>query len=156
MSKRGVTLTPHQQGAGALPDDFTIGTEEESVGHKGASHIVSPQILILTVVAFIFFLFSLVYDASPAQLSPLERRIRDEKVMERQSEHIRLEHKTQGAELQKLLGDVERQILVVSRAEGRGDRALAKQELRKLMLMDGGHANSPLYKFCVSRIKEHG
>jgi hypothetical protein len=157
MPTNRVTLTPHPPGADAQPRDFTIGDEDEAeVGPRQDPHIVSPKILIVTVVAVIFFLFSLVYDSAPPQLTALQRRVRDEKVMERQVGHFRNEHRADGAELQRLMASVEKQVLIVSRAEARGDKPLARQELLKLMRLDGDHSNSPLYRFCVSRIKEYG
>jgi tRNA A37 methylthiotransferase MiaB len=100
-------------------------------------------------------MFSMVYDTSSPQLTPLQKKLADERVIEKQMNYLKNVGRVNEAELQRTMISIERQVLVVSRADAAGDRALAKQELRKLMLIDGGHANSPLYRFCVSKIKEY-
>lgn len=154
MTSRGVSLGPPTPTKGTAQRPFVIGTEE-NVSVSRSSHFINPKILILTALGAVFFLFSLVYDPSSQQLTPLQKQIRDSKVMERQLNYLREVEKIDGSGLQRTMSAIERQILIVSRAEAKGDTLRAQQELLKLMVIDGGHANSPLYKFCVSKVKEY-
>jgi hypothetical protein len=118
-------------------------------------YLVDPKILIITGVAMIFFLFSMLYDSTPARLTPFLTLAKQEKVMEREVTVLRETHKIDAAELDQLTKAIEKQMQNVSQAEAVGDKARAKQEITKLMYITGGHADSPLYKFCVSRLKEY-
>lgn len=146
-----VTLGPPRPN---LAQKAFVFSSEDAAAILRPLHGINPKLLILTAVAVLFLFFSLVYDNSPQQLTPLQAKLKSEKVMEQEVAHLKSEHRLDASDLNSTMKVIEKQILVVSRAEARGDRESARQELRKLIMLDANHASSPLYKFCVTRIKE--
>lgn len=148
-----VTLGPPRP---SLAQRAFVFSSEEAAAILRPLNAINPKILILAALAVLFLLFSLIYDPSQPQLTPLQARLKSERVLEQEMDHLNSEHALNASEVTSRMRTIEKQILVISRAEARGDMELTRQELRKLMMLDVDHASSPLYKFCVARLKEHG
>lgn len=154
MPAKHVTLKNPRLKSNKSDVGFAIGPEEDAWSAR-KDYLINPRILILTGVGIVFFLFTMVYDPSPAKLTPFFTEIKDERVMEREIASLRSKHHLDDAELDRIIKAVEKQMQSVSQAEAVGDKSRAKLEMAKLMFINGGYADSPLYKFCVSRLKEY-
>jgi hypothetical protein len=94
--------------------------------------------------------------ASPSGLgpAPIEEQIKADKVLEEyQNYRARLLPDETPESVQAFMNLLQNQIHAVARGEALGNKPLAKQELGRLMLLDGGDVRSPLYKFCVARAR---
>jgi hypothetical protein len=118
--------------------------------------VVSPWILKLFGVSLLAVFLLFWFAPASAQMIPIEKVAREGKVMERYNNYRAQVAPNEPPEAaQALQRALERQLHAVARSEAVGNKALARKELSKLMLLDGGDTRSPLYKFCVERSKEY-
>jgi len=122
----------------------------------GSKKLTSSPALWILVGALVFGFCAFTFGPSQPKLAPLMGKFRDDQTLEKyKSYRAQLNPDEDPASLQELLGSVVNQVQAVARAEAVNNLPAAKHELRKLMLLDGGDARSPLYKFCAERAKEY-